>query len=355
MREANEPAGDDATIAHWSMAPPPTPIVESNPIVADRSTAVGQGGLFGEMHSLYEPSPAVDSLFYDSSRPDKRFVTSELSPPAAMFRLGFSGGAASFDAASLDGHDGALSFDPDFYGREFEFPSGFTIELFFRTDGDRSNEGLMEVLLQGDDEFRFALILNEGGPGNLRFAITDGLGSFPVVDTDNASGGGAGGGGASVNADLVALSASVTNAIVEAGAPLPVSFSVQHVGPDPIGALRGACYLSSDASFDGADVELASFTSAGLLTAATFASSGEVDVPISTAPGTWRLLLVADDDQRYAELDEANNVAVVPSTITGEEPTHPDFVVDSVSFGPSAVVAGGTIALVAIALALPLL
>ncbi|MEL6431542.1 MAG: CARDB domain-containing protein [Planctomycetota bacterium] len=159
----------------------------------------------------------------------------------------------------------------------------------------------------------------------------------------SASGGGAGGGGASVNADLVALSASVTNAIVEAGAPLPVSFSVQNAGPDPIGALRVAFYLSSDASFDGADVELASFSSAGLLTAATFASSGEVDVPISTAPGTWRLLLVADDDQRYAELDEANNVAVVPSTITVEEPTHPDFVVDSVSFGPSAVVAGGTI------------
>ncbi|MEM1331664.1 MAG: glycoside hydrolase family 32 protein [Planctomycetota bacterium] len=186
------PSGDDSTVAHWSMAPPPTPVVGSNPIVADQSTALGQGVLFGEVNSLYEPSPAVDSLFYDSSRPDKRFVTSELSPPAAMFRLGFDGGVASFDAASLDGQDGALLFDPDFYGREFEFPSGFTTELFFRTNGQRSNEGLMELLLQGDERFRFALILNEGGPGNLRFAITDGLGRFPVVDSNNAIGGGAG-------------------------------------------------------------------------------------------------------------------------------------------------------------------
>ncbi|MEL6396957.1 MAG: glycoside hydrolase family 32 protein [Planctomycetota bacterium] len=183
------PAGN-AAIAHWSMSPPPTPISESNPIVADRATAEGQGDRFGEVSPLYEPSPATDNLYYESSRADRAFVTSGLVPPREMFRSGYTGGDASFDASSLVADDGALAFEPDFYGREFEFASGFTVELFFRTNGNQASAGLMELLLQGDDRFRFALILNEGGPGNLRFAITDGLGAFPVVDSGNADGGG---------------------------------------------------------------------------------------------------------------------------------------------------------------------
>ncbi|MEM9373776.1 MAG: GH32 C-terminal domain-containing protein, partial [Planctomycetota bacterium] len=183
----------NAAIAYWSMSPPPTPISESNPIVADRATAAGQGDRLGEENVFYEPSRSTDNLFYESSRPDKRFVTSDDVPPVSMFRLGYSGGDASFDASSLAGHDGALAFEPDSYGREFEFASGFTVELFFRTDGIQANAGFLELILQGDDRFRFGLILNEGGPGNLRFAITDGLGNFPVVDSSNANGGGGGG------------------------------------------------------------------------------------------------------------------------------------------------------------------
>ncbi|MEM1186145.1 MAG: glycoside hydrolase family 32 protein [Planctomycetota bacterium] len=187
------PAGN-TTVARWSMSPPPSPVavVGSNPTVADSATFDGQGGQLGELAPFYEPSPSTDSLFYDTSRADRLFVTSPEVAPQAMYRPGQSGGDASFDASSLVADDGALTFEPDQYGREFEFTSGFTVEAYFKTNGDQSNAGLMELILQGEDQFRFALILNEGGPGNLRFAITDGLGSFPPVDSDNSTGGGDG-------------------------------------------------------------------------------------------------------------------------------------------------------------------
>ncbi|MEM7755858.1 MAG: glycoside hydrolase family 32 protein [Planctomycetota bacterium] len=185
------PAGN-ATVARWSMSPPPSPVVGSNPIVADRATSDGQGDRFGELNPFYEPSPSIDSLFYDTTRPDSLFITSTEVAPEAMYRPGQTGGDASFDASSLAGHDGAVTFEPDLYGREFEFTSGFAVETYFRTHGDKSNAGLMELVLQGEDRFRFALILNEGGPGNLRFAISDGLGNFPVVDSDDSAGDGDG-------------------------------------------------------------------------------------------------------------------------------------------------------------------
>lgn len=36
----------------------------------------------------------------------------------------------------------------------------------------------MQLLLQGDARFRFGLIVNEAGPGSLRFALNDGRGTI---------------------------------------------------------------------------------------------------------------------------------------------------------------------------------
>ena len=73
-----------------------------------------------------------------------------------------------------------------------------------------------------------------------------------------------------------------------------------------------------------------------------FETAGSIQVPVAAAPGVYRLLLVADDDQRFAETDETNNLFAT-GAIQVSPPAHPDLVAEAVSFGPSAPAAGSTI------------
>jgi len=45
----------------------------------------------------------------------------------------------------------------------------------------------MELLLQGSSTFRYGLIVNEGGAGNVRFALNDKAGTIPVLDINSVS------------------------------------------------------------------------------------------------------------------------------------------------------------------------
>jgi hypothetical protein len=54
--------------------------------------------------------------------------------------------------------------------------------LFFKTQGDQGNAGFMQLVMQGENNFRFGIIVNEPGPGNVRFAVNDQQGQVPVVD-----------------------------------------------------------------------------------------------------------------------------------------------------------------------------
>jgi hypothetical protein len=58
----------------------------------------------------------------------------------------------------------------------FDFQTSFTLELFFRTYGDQSGAGTMELICQGTDggnTFRYGVNVNQAGPGALSFGINN--------------------------------------------------------------------------------------------------------------------------------------------------------------------------------------
>ncbi|QDT68793.1 Levanase precursor [Planctomycetes bacterium MalM25] len=186
----DQPAPLAATpaVARWSMDATPTSTIldGSYPAVVDRRVAFGEGSGLGTTNALYEPSAAVDHLWLSRSG-QGGMPTSPETPPPAMFANGADGGTASFNAAALANENGALFLPADRYGEEAAFEGSFTVELFFRTDGDRSGAGLMQLMLAGEDDFRFGLIVNEGGQGNIRFALNDRTGTIPILDTRSVS------------------------------------------------------------------------------------------------------------------------------------------------------------------------
>jgi len=76
--------------------------------------------------------------------------------------------------------DGCLFFPQDQYGDELDFTGPFTLELFFKTDGNRSGSGPMELFCQGSDghgfagaQLRYGLAVNAAGPGALTFTVAN--------------------------------------------------------------------------------------------------------------------------------------------------------------------------------------
>ncbi|ARN56828.1 LamG domain-containing protein [Sedimentisphaera salicampi] len=160
-------------ISHWSMDY--TGAV--NPVVNDSATETGQGNLSGGL----PVEESEDHLYFF---PENGYVSGYDTPPASMFNDGFSGGEESFYAGYMQGQDGVLFFPQDGYGNEFDFADSFTIEGFFKTDGDQSQNGFQQILIQDEAGFSYNITLNEGGEGALMFAvntIASGTGQITTV------------------------------------------------------------------------------------------------------------------------------------------------------------------------------
>lgn len=157
----------------------------------------------------------------------------------------------------------------------------------------------------------------------------------------SAGGGSSGGSGATpVDGDLAALSVVPAETALEAGESLSVDASIRNEGPGPVPSFRTGVYLSLDGAFDTTDVRLATFTSPGLAAGGDFSIFGAVQIPVTTTPGSYRILAVADDEGLLLEPNESNNQIASAASVAVAEPTHPDFDMESVSFGPSLVEAG---------------
>lgn len=162
------------------------------------------------------------------------------------------------------------------------------------------------------------------------------------------SGGGGGGGqgsgaGMTVDADLEAVSLTPLTTNIEAGASLALTLRVRNLGPDEVPTFRTGVYLSTDEVFGATDVLLGTWTSPGLDASADFDVSDSAQIPVGTTPGAYRIILAADDAFQLAETLESNNRLTSSAVIQVEPPTHPDLMIESVSFGPSNVQAGSTI------------
>ena len=161
-------------ISYWRMeAQAATPNTAGTPAfngVLDSAAGSGQGVV-----AVGATVPAAeDDLITFNSLGGQPVTLQNTVPPLSMFTSNNSGGLKSFDASAYAAGDGALFFPQDQYGNEFSFTSPFSLELFFKTHGDQRAAGWMELLMQGETWFRYGLILNEAGPGSVRFVLNNG-------------------------------------------------------------------------------------------------------------------------------------------------------------------------------------
>jgi hypothetical protein len=95
-------------------------------------------------------------------------------PPTSMFINGNNGGTNAFDASFIAGVNGVVFYPagPDV----FDFQGSFSLELFFRSYGDQSANGSMELICQGSDggnTIRYSAVLNQAAPGAVSFHINN--------------------------------------------------------------------------------------------------------------------------------------------------------------------------------------
>jgi hypothetical protein len=236
-------------IARWSMEAQVTTTntagVPAFQGIFDSDIATGQG--------IYSNGgvPASEDDLITFNGAGGNIALSNSVPPTGMFINGNNGGTNSYDASSLAAVDGGLFFPQDQYGNEFSFQTSFSVELFFKTFGDQSANGEMELLYQGDGFFRYGLIVNEAGPGSVRFAVNNGH-TIQTVDLTNANF--ADGNWHYAMAQYNALANAITLTVVNsngsdasATAALPTGFSPLPQGDD------GNMFIGRNTYADAAD------------------------------------------------------------------------------------------------------
>jgi hypothetical protein len=139
--------------------------------VADSATNTGQGVF--TMGSL----PAeIDDLITFNGLSGGPVTLSPTVAPASMFVNSHSSGNYSYNAEAITNVDGCLFFPQDQYGDEMDFTGPFSMELFFKTDGNRSGAGVMQLVSQGTDTgqvFRYGISANESAAGGIRFKVAN--------------------------------------------------------------------------------------------------------------------------------------------------------------------------------------
>ena len=154
--------------------------------VADSDTNSGQG-----IYTTGTLPAAIDDLITFNGLSGNPVTLSTNVAPASMFVNGHNAGSHSYNAEAITNVDGVLFFPQDQYGDEMDFTGPFSIELFLKTDGNRSGAGKMELISQGTDTgqiFRYGINVNESAAGGVRFAVANSsLGQTNFVDLTGAN------------------------------------------------------------------------------------------------------------------------------------------------------------------------
>jgi len=161
--------------ANWRMESQAiTPNSAGNPTfngVLDSAISAGQG-----LMSVGAVSGEEDDLITFNGLPVGGVALKADVAPAGMFVNGHNGGDFSYNAEAISAVDGALFFPQDQYGDEFDFTGPFSIEMFFKTDGNQSAAGPMQLISQGSDTgqtFRYGIDVNGTTPGGVRFSVAN--------------------------------------------------------------------------------------------------------------------------------------------------------------------------------------
>lgn len=139
--------------------------------VADSDTNSGQG-----IYTTGSLPAAIDDLITFNGLSGGPVTLSTNVAPASMFVNGHNAGNYSYNAEAITNVNGVLFFPQDQYGDEMDFTGPFSIELFFKADGNRSGAGVMQLVSQGTDTsqiFRYGINVNESATGGIRFKIAN--------------------------------------------------------------------------------------------------------------------------------------------------------------------------------------
>jgi len=160
-----------ATVAHWRFEDNVSPGNHNSP----GNNAIIDSGLRG--NPLW---------FWNGGWGD--FQSSSDVPAASMFKPGFDGGSQSFDPGAMGSSgNGVLFFERNEFGDQMAFSDDFTLEGYFKTDGDQSGAGRMEVMFQSTAAYNYLINVNEGSPGEVRFAMA-GAPMIRLTDRNYADG-----------------------------------------------------------------------------------------------------------------------------------------------------------------------
>ncbi len=122
------------------------------------------------------------------------------------------------------------------------------------------------------------------------------------AETNNASNG-----STKVGPDLTVPSLSLVSTAV-AGTTISATATIKNAGGAPAPASTTRYYLSTNLTFDAADVALGSRAVAALAAGASDAGPASLAIPAATAAGSYYVLAVADGDAAVTETIETNNV-----------------------------------------------
>lgn len=176
-------------IAHWRMesqiSAPNSSGVPTFSGVADADTNSGQG-----IYTTGTLPAAIDDLITFNGIANAVTLSTNVAP-ASMFVNGHSAGSFSYNAEAIANVDGCLFFPQDQYGDELDFTGPFSIELFFKSDGNKSGSSIMQFISQGTDAgqiFRYGINVNESAAGGIRFKVANSdLGRTNAVDLTGAN------------------------------------------------------------------------------------------------------------------------------------------------------------------------
>jgi subtilase family serine protease len=112
-----------------------------------------------------------------------------------------------------------------------------------------------------------------------------------------------------VGPDLT-VSALVVPSSVTAGATVTVGDTTRNQGGAAAGISTTRLYLSTNSTYDAADVTLGSRAIPALAPGATSVGSTSVTIPADTAPGAYFIIARADADDAVVETQEGNNASV---------------------------------------------
>lgn len=142
-----------------------------------------------------------------------------------------------------------------------------------------------------------------------------------------------------------ALSFSPTSVQPALGEKVTATDTIQNIGVLPAGPFRVGYYLSSNPVVTQGDLLVGSRAISALAVGESSTASTSFALPTGVGPGSYFIGVIADDEGAVLEVQEKNNAltSAVPLDVIAAPMPMPELVMESVSFSPKTVPAGGVV------------